>query len=90
MGIFGAVDPHERLSDLDGLAGIDQPLGDFARYPKTQIALDTGRNDTGEPARRGLGGLDRRDPDQLGSGSRITGRAGRRFRRCAGGESERG
>ena len=88
--IFGAVDPHERLAGLDGLAGIDQPLGDFARYPKTQIALDAGRNDTRESARRGLGGLDRGDPDQLGSGSRIAGWAGRGFGRCAGGEADRG
>ena len=46
--------------------------------------------DARESARRGLGGLDRRDPDQLGSGSRIGGRAGRGFRRCAGGEADCG
>ena len=36
------------------------------------------------------GGLDRGDPNQLGSGSRIAGWAGRGFGRCAGGEADRG
>ncbi|GLC93901.1 hypothetical protein Tamer19_33090 [Cupriavidus sp. TA19] len=58
------IDAHQRLAALDGLARIDEPLNDFARHTKAQIALDSGGHDSRECTSRGGRILDDSDPDQ--------------------------
>ncbi|MNQ79039.1 hypothetical protein D3C85_939690 [compost metagenome] len=45
------VQTHQCLAPRHGLPGVDQPLEDFARYAKTEIALDACRHHPGKRTR---------------------------------------
>ena len=42
----------ERLADVDGLADLDQALGDLAGHPEAHVGLDPGTDGADETARR--------------------------------------
>jgi hypothetical protein len=56
---------------LDHLAGIDQPLNDLSADPETQIALNPGRNGSGEGPFHGRCPLHRHNSHQRVSRSGI-------------------
>ncbi len=49
---IGTIDPHQRFSLFDEVAGVHQTLDHFTRYSKAQIALHPRSNHTGEGALR--------------------------------------
>ena len=65
------IDAHERLAALDRLPGVDQAFQNLPGHTKPQVALHTGRDDTGERTLRQGGGVDGRYAHQRGLGPRI-------------------
>ncbi|MGY4485894.1 hypothetical protein ACVWWR_005085 [Bradyrhizobium sp. LM3.2] len=64
------IEGRERLADLDGLADLDQALGNLAGDAKTEIALDPRPDGADEAALRRfgiiMGGCDQNRPRRLG------------------------
>ena len=57
LGLQLEVDFIQRcqgLADIDGLADLDQTLGDLAGHPEAHVGLDPGANGADETARRVL------------------------------------
>ena len=48
------IERRERLADIDGLADLDQALGDFAGHPEAHVGLDPGLDGADETALRGF------------------------------------
>ena len=69
------IDAHERLAALDRLPGIDQAFQNLPGHPKSQVALHTRRDDTGERTFRAGGGVDGRYAHQRVLGPRISRRS---------------
>src|SRR5204863_7058960 len=65
------IDAHERLAALDRLPGIDEAFQNLPGHTKPQVALYTGRDDTGERTLRPGGGVDGRYSHQRVLGPRI-------------------
>ena len=65
------IEAHERLAGVNLLADIDEALDHLARNAKTEIALDTRRNNPRECPPGGHGRLRASDLDELGSLTRI-------------------
>ncbi len=49
------IEGGERLADIDGLADLDQALGDLAGNPEAHVGLDPGPDGADKAALRGLG-----------------------------------
>jgi hypothetical protein len=79
------IQPHQWLTTFNRLAGIDQPLKDFALHSETEIALDPGDDNAGKCAGGIYSTHHGRRPDQrwlcagiVSTGSVAAGHKGKR------------